>query len=313
MIMNNNFKDTRFVEKNPLKKLFGKINFTSSIILLLLIACSVLMLNCSGSQYKYPSISQTETKQYNYGHVVWRDLVTPDPKKAADFYSKVFGWQVENYSKDDNQYWVFKNNGKPVAGMFQMSSARKGESGEWVGSISVPSVKTSADFISSNGGNIIMQPFDMNGRGTVALVKDPHESVFALIHSSKGDPMLSEAKENEWLWSENWSNNQEGAANFYKTLLNAQLEDKKDDNREYIIVINNGNKTEGIIKNPVKDVRSHWMQYIRVSDVNKITQLAKDAGAKILLEPDPDIRKGTVAIIMDPSGAPFAIQKWPIQ
>lgn len=310
--MNDNLSHISYIEKTPPKKLFVKINFPIFLISFLFIACSFLMFNCSGSQYKYPSISQTETKQYNYGHVVWRDLVTPDPKRAAEFYSKVFGWQVENYSKDDNQYWVFKNNGKPVAGMFQMSSARKGESGEWVGSISVPSVKTSADFITSKGGNIIMQPFEMNGRGTVALVRDPQESVFALIHSSKGDPVLSEAKDNEWLWSENWSNNQEGSANFYKTLLNAQTEDKKDDKRDYIIILNNGSKTEGIIKNPVKNVRSHWMQYIRVSDVNKITKLAKDAGATILLEPDPDVRKGTVAIIIDPSGAPFAIQKWPI-
>ncbi len=44
-----------------------------------------------------------------------------------------------------------------------------------------------------------------------------------------------------------------------------------------------------------------------------MTQKAKDAGAKILLEPSGSVRNGTVAIILDPTNAPLALQKWPIK
>lgn len=282
----------------------------SFISVLTLMIFAITILSCSSSEYKYPPVSATPTKTYNYGHVVWRDLVTPDPKKAAEFYKKVFGWQVQDLSKDDVKYWIFKNNGKPVAGMYMMPKKKSDASGEWVCTISVPSVDNSASYTKSSGGSILIEPFEMNGRGKVTLLADPQKAPFALIHSSTGDPVLSEPLENEFLWSENWANNPEESVNFYKTLLNAQTEEIKDDNRDYTILENGGKKAEGIVKNPVENVRSHWMQYIRVSDVNLITQKAKDAGAEIILSPDSNIREGNVAIMLDPTGAVFSVQKW---
>ena len=76
---------------------------------------------------------------------------------------------------------------------------------------------------------------------------------------------------------------------------------------------NNGKLSSGIITNPVENVRSHWIQYVRVSDVKGTEQKAKNAGAKILIPADSTIRNGTVAVFVDPTGAPIAIQKWPIK
>jgi len=39
----------------------------------------------------------------------------------------------------------------------------------------------------------------------------------------------------------------------------------------------------------------------------------KDLGGEIILPPSDEIRKGSVALIADPSGAVLAIQKWPFQ
>lgn len=36
-------------------------------------------------------------------------------------------------------------------------------------------------------------------------------------------------------------------------------------------------------------------------------------GGKVILAPSEDIRKGSVALIADPSGAAVALQRWPME
>ncbi|MDQ3021829.1 MAG: VOC family protein [Bacteroidota bacterium] len=225
----------------------------------ILIFASFHLTGCgSGSNIKYPSITETATNEYRYGQVVWRDLVTPDPEKAAKFYKKVFGWQVQEVNSGDRQYWTFKNNGKPIGGMFLMSEAASKAGGEWVSSISVASVDNTANLSKANGGSIVIKHYDMIGRGRTALIYDPQKAPFILLHSSKGDPKQSEPEENGWLWTEDWSTNPDEAGKFYKTVFNSELENKMDDNREYTFIVNNGVRSAGIIKNPMENIRSSW-------------------------------------------------------
>ncbi|MBK6506295.1 MAG: VOC family protein [Ignavibacteria bacterium] len=275
------------------------------------IAAILTASNGCGSAARYPAVSETQTKTYNTGQVVWRDLVTPDPKKAADFYKKVFGWTVESNGNEDNPYWVFKNNGKRIAGMFEMTDAKSDAGGEWLSYVSVPSVENAASKTKSAGGVVMREPVDMEGRGMVSLLSDPQKAIFAVIKSNGGDPAVREAVANEWLWTELWSTNPEKSGQYYKDLLGANIEEKTIDERTYRVIDKDSRRCAGIIQNPAESSRSHWLQYIKVSDVQSTLQKARDAGAKVLIEPNEKIRKGSVAVLMDPTGAPFAIQLWP--
>ncbi|HMS65610.1 MAG TPA: VOC family protein [Ignavibacteria bacterium] len=270
----------------------------------------MLLVSGCGSQLEYPSINNSGTKSYNYGQVVWRDLVTPDPKLAADFYKKVFGWTSIQVGTEDQQYWIFKNNGKPVGGMFLMSDKKKDVGGEWIQYYSVNSVEDIANKCKTDGGTIAIKPFEMPGRGNVALISDPQKALFAVIKSSNGDPSTQTIPDNEFLWSELWSNDTDNSESFYKKIFNSTIVNKKDDERSYIVLENNGKPSSGIIKNPAEKIKTNWVQYIRVSNVSSVEQKAKDAGGRIIIPSDSSIRNGTVCVIVDPTGAPFAIQKW---
>ncbi len=288
-----------------MKKLFSGVS-------IFIIAAAINFSGCS-SQPEYPSINYSSANEYNYGQVVWRDLVTPNPKLAAQFYKDVFGWTSSQVGTDDNPYWIFKSNGKPVGGMYLMSDAKKDAGGEWVPYFSVSSLN---DFIAkskADGGNVIVKPTELSGRGSVALLTDPQNAYFAIIKSKNGDPSTTDPMEFQFLWNEQWANDMQKSADYYKSIFNSQLEEKKDDERDYILLKNNGKLSCGIITNPVENVRSHWIQYVRVSDVKGIEKKAKDAGAKILIPADSTIRSGTVSVFVDPTGAPIAIQKWPIK
>ena len=36
-------------------------------------------------------------------------------------------------------------------------------------------------------------------------------------------------------------------------------------------------------------------------------------GLPVLIQPMPEIRNGSVGLVLDPTGAAFAIQKWPVE
>ena len=285
----------------------SKLHFTPLIIFV------ALFLSGCGSELQLPSINYSASKDYNPGQVVWRDLVSPNPKLAAEFYKKTFGWTVKQYGTEDQPYWIFKSNGKPVAGMYQMSESRKNAGGEWIPYFSVSSIDDFVTRSKSSGAGIALKQQEISGRGMIALLSDPQNAYFAIIKSSNGDPAKSDPLDYEFLWNELWSNNMDKSSEFYKKIFNSQIENRKDDERPYIILKNNNKNSSGIIKNPVENVRDHWIQYVRVSDVLSVEQKAKDAGAKILIPADTSIRNGTVSVFIDPTGAPIAIQKWPIE
>ena len=279
------------------------------IFLLLL---SVFLLEGCGSSQRFPSVSETNTLTYNPGQVVWRDLVSPDPKKSSEFYRKVFGWTVEMTGSEDLPYWTFRNHGKRVAGMFEMTEAKKNSGGEWISYVSVPSVDEAVELTGRSGGTVLREPVEMEGRGKAALLSDPQKAIFAVLTSASGDPSAAkEVMSNEWLWSELWSNNPDESENYYKKLLNAETESREVDSILYKLISKNGRRCMGIIKSPAKDTRSYWLQYIRVTDVEGTLQRAVDEGATVLIPPAKNIRNGSVAVLLDPGGAPFAIQVWP--
>ncbi len=283
-----------------------------SIFIILIMGAALYIPGCS-SHPDFPSINYSSSKSFDYGQVVWRDLVTPDPKLAAEFYKNVFGWTANQITKEGNPYWIFKSNGKPVAGMYQMSDKNKNAGGLWIPYFSVSSLEDFIKKSSSGGSNVVVKPVELTGRGAVALLTDPQGAYFAVIKSANGDPAPAEPTDMGFLWNELWSNDIQSSADFYKMSFNSLLEERKDDERQYVIIKNNGKLSSGIIKNPAEDVKSNWVQYVKVPDVKLTEQKAKDSGGSIIIPVDSTIRNGTVSVFIDPTGAAIAIQKWPIK
>jgi hypothetical protein len=49
-----------------------------------------------------------------------------------------------------------------------------------------------------------------------------------------------------------------------------------------------------------------------VEDPAAFAAKALSLGGKVVIEPRADVRKGTLAIVNDPTGAALALQKWPL-
>jgi predicted enzyme related to lactoylglutathione lyase len=49
---------------------------------------------------------------------------------------------------------------------------------------------------------------------------------------------------------------------------------------------------------------------VRVDDPTALAERVTELGGRVIVAPGPDVRDGTLALIVDPSGAPLALQKW---
>ncbi len=271
-----------------------------------------LMLVSCQQKITFPPVSETPSQIHNPGQFLWHDLATYDPEKAKDFYSEVFGWKFENIGSDKNVYYVIKNNGKAIGGIFKLGD-KYGNVAEWISSLSVNDIDDAIKYNTENGGTTIFDKATFSGRGETALISDPQGAFVALLHSETGDPLLSKVigiQTNEWLWDELWSNDLDRSLTFYTGLVGCETVEVSNVKHPYFVFKRGRNTFSGVIGNPVEGARSSWMPYIKVKDVSETLAKAKAAGAHVMLEPTSSIRKGTVAVLMDPTGGQFTIQQW---
>ena len=58
------------------------------------------------------------------------------------------------------------------------------------------------------------------------------------------------------------------------------------------------------------DRHSHWLNFVRVVNAKDAAAKAAALGGHVLVEPHPDRHGGMIAVVADPSGAPFGLLEW---
>jgi len=283
------------------------------LIALSLITLS-LVISCSPDLPIVPPINSVPTAEFHPGKFVWRDLMTDDIPSVKNFYSELFGWTYLDIGETDNDYTVVLHNGKPIAGMFRLRDVeQKKRYSQWISYLSVADMKQSINYIKSGGGKIYRDPFELPNRGTVAFVFDSQDAVFAFVKSSSGDPADQDPIYNQWFWTELWTNDVQNSVNFYTELFgyNQRTFDTRAENQYHVLEKENRPRA-GIIKIPFENVKPHWMPYIAVENPSEIVKKVEQLGGTVYLGTE-GIAGNNAAIIADPSGAVFTVQKWPLE
>jgi len=293
--------------QNPKPWRWGVLLFSSIIGLSLILSTS-----CSSTKIIVPPVTEIPTQEYHEGKFVWHDLLTDKVPEVKQFYGTLFGWEFEGTDDPKAPYTLIKYKGKPIGGIFYTDLKEDLNESQWLSYLSVPDVDKATQFIEENDGIVHRKPWDLKNRGRLAVVSDPQEALFVLFHANEGDPAESEPAINEWMWVELFSNDQEASLNFYKNLVGYTHESSVvRDTAVYHVMMKGDDHRAGIIQNPFKGVRPNWLPYIRVKDPVALVEKVEQLGGTVYLAPREDIRKGSVALIVDPSGAAVAIQRWP--
>jgi uncharacterized protein len=283
-----------------------------STLLIALLAAMLLATGCA-TKPPWPAITEPATGVSTPGRWVWEELFTDDVAAAKTFYGRVFDWQFEQVGEGKDAYTVVKSSDRSIAGILHYPKAAEADrSARWLGLMSVPDVKMAAEQASAAGGEIVMAPRRFEGRGEIALLADPEKAFFGIIRSDSGDPVDAFPSFNSWMWVELWAKDPHQMAEFYREIGGYMVkpQDSGSDRTEFYLVVNDYPRA-GIIEFQRQDLPSAWLPYIRIKDLEKTLDLVRKDGGQVIIEPDPNIRNGKVAIFIDPQGAAVGLEEWP--
>jgi predicted enzyme related to lactoylglutathione lyase len=119
------------------------------------------------------------------GTLCWADLSTPDPKRAADFYSGLFGWQAITAPKDSSGYLHIKNGEQHIGGIPPAAHRQAGAPRHWLAYFQVDDVDATANKAKEMGANLHLPPKTMEGVGRMSVIADPQGAVFAIFKSAR--------------------------------------------------------------------------------------------------------------------------------
>ena len=288
----------------------------SLIIITHMLLFSSLNLNsCTTTNLVVPPVTESATHKYSPGKFVWHDLMTNDVAAVKKFYSDLFGWEFIGDDDPKARYTTIIQNGRPIGGIVFVADLEDGSNpSQWMSYLSVQDVDKAVEFYKKNSGNILRETWNQNGRGRMAIVQDSQGALLALLRSDVGDPEDKEPVSFGWLWNELLTTDAETARSYYESLVGYVSESiPVHDDFKYYTLKKDDKVRAGIGQVPWKGVKPNWLVYILVEEPLLIVERVKSLGGEVLLPPSEDIRKGSVAIVSDPSGGVFAIQKWPYE
>ncbi len=251
-------------------------------------------------------MSETRTSVLN--KPAWVDLSTPDPAAAREFYSRLFGWQVE-VSPDPQYggYGIAKLDGHDVAGIGpQMTPGPP----VWSVYIGTGDAEELARKVSAAGGTVVAPPFDVGDQGRMAVFRDP---IGAFISAWQPAAMgaFHHGGANQYGWAELHARGIEGALPFYRevfgwTTKTTPMGEGGPPYTEFLL--GEDSIAGGMEMNPMvpAEVPSYWMPYFNVQDLEASFKTALEAGAKELVAPTA-YPGGRLAIVQDPQGAAFGL------
>jgi uncharacterized protein len=249
------------------------------------------------------------------GKVVWHDLTTNDPAAAKKFYGDLLGWQFVETTVLDHPYTVARQGDKAVAGIHAPRPENAGKTpSHWLSYISVADVDATVATAKAEGAVVLAGPVDVGKLGRAAVLHDPAGAPFGLVRLAAGDPPDPPAPvEDTFFWNEYLTHDTDATLAFYNGLVPFETTVSKSEAGASYVVLKKGRARAGVFRVPdsQKAVPPSWLPYVLVSDPTGLAARVTALGGKVLLSPRPEHRKGSLAVVADPTGAVFALQKFP--
>jgi predicted enzyme related to lactoylglutathione lyase len=258
-----------------------------------------------------PSLPIDSAATYDGPRFVWYDLFTHDVEGASSFYHDLFGWDFESTPEYGN-FFLAHQNGVPVAGLVRIDKARAETiPPQWVPNLLVGNLEEAAGYF-SEAGRVLKGPVDLPDRGRIAVVEDAEGAPLILLQTTGGLPAGAHGVAGRFLWTELWSMDVDVSMPFYKASVGfVQVEGPAGLDPEYRILGTGDRRLAGLIKIPFDNVHPLWLSYIAVANPTEVARRAVSLGGRVIIGPD-DTNDRMAAVIADPIGGVFGVQKWPI-
>jgi uncharacterized protein len=237
----------------------------------------------------------------------WVDLAAKDPAAARDFYTKVFGWDVEvNPDPQYGGYALARVAGRDVAGIGGMMTPDQPSA--WSVYIATDDAEDLGRRVEAAGGKVVMPAFDVGEQGRMAVFQDPSGAFISAWQGTRMGGFQTEGA-NTFSWAELNSRDLERAVPFYEDVFGWTSNRMTGGPMPYVEFQIDGERIAGateIGQMVPPDVPSYWLAYFEADDVDETFGRAVGAGARVIVAP-MDFPGGRFAIVGDPQAAVFGI------
>jgi predicted enzyme related to lactoylglutathione lyase len=112
--------------------------------------------------------------------VLW-ELASHDEKKSAEFFHKVFGWEV--FFDEKLGFYRANSPGTPNCSRGLIFTLRKAKLPFLTIYICVKDIEAKRRLVEENGGFIVIEPRDIGGGERICLFNEPSGVTFAMIET----------------------------------------------------------------------------------------------------------------------------------
>jgi uncharacterized protein len=255
----------------------------------------------------------SERTSYTPGTPCWVELGTPDVEATASFYGDLLGWEVPELpsSAELGGYRRAKKNGKDVAGVSPLQ--QEGQPPVWSTYVSVADAAATLNAVREAGGQVIVEPLDVVGLGTMAVFTDPTGAICGIWQPGTflGAELVNEY--GTFGWNELGTRDTAAAKEFYGAVFGWGHVDEESPRAGTYTVWKVGEAMVGGMLDlnaagAPGEVPPHWLVYFTVEDTDAAVEKVKGGGGDVRFGP-MDIPIGRFAIAADQFGAVFALMQ----
>jgi predicted enzyme related to lactoylglutathione lyase len=261
----------------------------------------------------FPPLNNPPSSDHLPGKFVWADLFTTDPAAATKFYTGLFGWTANRIEQDGNNYTVFSNGGRPVAGLAPRSASSTKRPSRWIGYIAVDNIRVTLARVRKAGGEVRALALDFPDRGLQAIITDNEGCPIGMLQSSSGDTPDVEPRAGDWSWFELYVKQPKVVADFYGKVFDYEVKsDKRTQRKDDFLLMGKGHERGGVAPLPESDDdgKGDWLGVVRVTNMDETLTRLKTLHGEVLLAPRPAAYESRFAIIADPTGGVLGLVEY---
>ncbi|MFE3544708.1 VOC family protein [Nocardia sp. NPDC059177] len=243
------------------------------------------------------------------GTPCWIDCQVDDTTAARDFYSSLFGWQVQDGPAAAGGYLMATLDGRPAAGIGPKPEGMSEMPSTWTTYLAADSADEIAGRVGKAGGQVFMPPFDVLDVGRMFVAADPTGGVFGVWEAKAHRGAGVYNQPGAYCWNELHTPGYDQAHEFYHQVFGWQYTEIGDGATFTYSTFARPGETEaigGMMDAAGLNTPPYWLTWIQVDDTDGALAKATGLGAAVIMGPD-DSPFGRMGILQAPQGEVFGV------
>ena len=249
-----------------------------------------------------------EITKYQHGSFCWVDSSSSDIEKVKPFYETILGLTA---SPCDHGF-MLQLHGKDISLVSPLNEQQKQENcpSHWMAYIAVDDINAVTEKAAGLGGKVHVEPCEMPGIGSFALLEDPFGARFALYQAKGHIGTAITGEPGTPCWVELDTTDIPGSIEFYTKLIGWEHATQDFPGGTYNLFKAHNQEIAGVWQMPAEHVGKYppnWQVYFAVADCDVTAAKVKENGGLVHMEPMTVAGVGRMAVIGAPDGAVFSV------